>query len=73
MKKLESQETMKRDSSNKSPNNVALNLRSELDLAHKILAQRDVEIAQMKKQAKQLAYAQCNEERILYMNECIKL
>ena len=27
----------------------------------------------MKKQAKQQAFNQCNEERILYMNECMKL
>ena len=27
----------------------------------------------MKKQAKQQAFKECNEERVLYMNECMKL
>ena len=48
-------------------------LKAELDLAYKILSTRDAEIGQMKKQAKQQAFNQCNEERILYMNECMKL
>ena len=52
---------------------LTMKLKSELDLSFKILAQRDIEINQMKKNVKQLAFNQCNEERILYMNECMKL
>ena len=52
---------------------LTMKLKSELDLCFKILAQRDIEINQMKKNVKQLAFNQCNEERILYMNECMKL
>ena len=52
---------------------MAVKLKSELDLAYKILSQRDTEINAMKKQAKQQAFKECNEERVLYMNECMKL
>ena len=48
-------------------------LKTELDFAYKILAQRDQEINTMKKQAKTQAFNQCNEERVQYMNECMKL
>ena len=50
-----------------------MKLKNELDLAYKILSARDTEINQMKKQAKFQAFNQCNEERMLYMNECMKL
>ena len=52
---------------------VVAKLKGELDLAYKILTKRDAEINTMKKQSKTQAYNQCNEERILYMNECMKL
>jgi len=52
---------------------MIVKLRTELDLAYKILTQRDQEVNTMKKQAKVQAFNQCNEERIMYMNECMKL
>jgi len=52
---------------------LVVKLKSELDLAYKILSQRDTEINAMKRQAKQQAFKECNEERVLYMNECMKL
>lgn len=48
-------------------------LRSELDAAYKILTQQEAEMNKMRKHVKQQTYNQCNEERVLYMNECLRL
>ena len=63
-----------------SPDSAALRkqdltnkLRDELDDAYKALSKRDIELRTLRKNTKALAYNQCNQERISYMNECLKL
>ena len=65
--------SLQRSDNQKSQTNFILKLKSEIDMAYKILAQRDQEIVQLKKQSKQMMFQKCNEERIQYMNECMKL
>ena len=65
--------SLQRSDNQKSQTNFILKLKSEIDMAYKILAQRDQELAQLKKQSKQMVFQKCNEERIQYMNECMKL
>ena len=48
-------------------------LQEELDDAYKALSKRDIELRNLRKNTKALAYNQCNSERISYMNECLKL
>ena len=48
-------------------------LRSELDAAISIIASRDSEIKNLRKNAKIDAFQRCNIERLSYLNEVIKL
>ena len=48
-------------------------LKAELDIAYKILSKRDIEVHTLRKNVKAVAFNQCNNERISYMNECLKL
>ena len=60
-------------STNAKNKDMVNKLKAELNIAYKILSKRDIQLHTLQKNVKAIAFNQCNNERINYLNECLKL